>query len=163
MNRISKHDYYLGLAKEVAQRSTCIRNKYGAVLVKNDRVISTGYNGSPRGTVNCCDIGKCIRIEQSIPSGTRYETCRAVHAEANALLNANPVDRIDSTLYLYGVNISNESANISAQRSFMECCSMCKRLIINCQVKQVINYNSDNSINIIDVENDWVYSSREVI
>ena len=89
MDRINKLEYYLGIAEQVAKRSTCLRRQYGAVIVKNDEIISTGYNGAPRGMTNCCDSGECWRKANGIPHGTQYEACVAVHAEQNAISSAS--------------------------------------------------------------------------
>ena len=129
--RPTKEEYYLGIAKAVCKRSTCLRRHYGAVLVKDDRIISTGYNGAARGNVNCCDKGTCIREEQNIPHGCNYELCEAVHAEANAIINGNPSDMIGSTLYLYG-----EDANGNQIEG--KPCKMCERLIRNARIENVI-------------------------
>ena len=138
MLRPSKDDYYLNLAMDVAKRSTCLRRKYGAVIVKDDRIISTGYNGAPRGQINCNDKGICLRQEMKIPSGERYELCRAVHAEANAIIHATYTDMIGSTLYLCGVDaISNVPLPVS------EPCAMCKRMILNAQIKRVVSRNNN--------------------
>lgn len=155
--RVSKDEYYLNIAYEVSQRSTCLRAKYGAVIVKDDRIISTGYNGAPRGRDNCIDIGECLRVKNSIPSGTRYETCRAVHAEANAIMNSNPTDRQGSIMYLSGQVVSNSD---NSQRSFMECCEMCKRLIINSGISEV-RYMDGSHLKIIKVEK-WIFSEKKV-
>lgn len=101
-NRKSKENYYLDIADAVLQRSTCLRRMYGAIIVRNDEIISTGYNGAPRGRINCTDAGRCARVEMKIPSGERYELCRSVHAEANAIISASRRDMIGSTLYLVG-------------------------------------------------------------
>ena len=98
--RKSKDEYYLNIAEAVLTRSTCLRRKYGAVIVKDDEIISTGYNGSPRGWDNCCDLGYCVRVQENIPHGQRYEECRSVHAEMNAIISASRRDMIGSTLYL---------------------------------------------------------------
>lgn len=129
--RPSKIDYYLGIAAEVSRRSTCNRRQYGAIIVKDDRIISTGYNGSARGDVNCCDEGVCYREANNIPHGQQYEKCRAVHAEANAIINANPSDMIGATLYLAG--FENGESMVDPQP-----CEMCRRLIANAQIKDVI-------------------------
>ena len=100
--RCSKKDYYLGIAKAVSARSTCLRRQYGAVIVKDDEIIATGYNGSPRGTTNCCDSGECWRAANGIPHGQQYEKCVAVHAEENAIISAARRDMIGAILYLYG-------------------------------------------------------------
>lgn len=128
--RISKTEYYLNIAKAVSMRSTCLRRQYGAVIVKDDVVISTGYNGSPRGSQNCCDTGECYREANNIPHGEQYEKCVAVHAEANAIISAARKDMIGATLYLYGREGEKE---IKA-----EPCLMCQRLIQNAGIDRVI-------------------------
>ena len=128
--RISKTEYYLGIAKSVSMRSTCLRRRYGAVIVKNDEIISTGYNGSPRGEKNCCDVGYCYRAVNNIPHGEQYEKCVAVHAEANAIISAARKDMIGATLYLYGREGNKE---IKA-----EPCLMCQRLIQNAGIGKII-------------------------
>ena len=90
-NRTNKQNYYLDIADAVLDRSTCLRKKYGAIIVRNDEIISTGYNGAPRGRKNCSDLGRCMREELKIPSGERYELCRSVHAEANAIISCEPI------------------------------------------------------------------------
>lgn len=128
--RISKTEYYLNIAKAVSMRSTCLRRQYGAVIVKDDVVISTGYNGSPRGSQNCCDTGECYREANNIPHGEQYEKCVAVHAEANAIISAARKDMIGATLYLYGREGNKE---IKA-----EPCLMCQRLIQNAGIDRVV-------------------------
>ena len=130
--RRDKHSYYLGIAEAVLKRSTCIRRKYGAVIVKDDEIISTGYNGAPRGWKNCCDAGYCYREREGIPHGERYEFCRSVHGESNAIISASRRDMIGATLYLAG-----REANGSPVQN-AEPCAMCKRLIINAGIKEVI-------------------------
>ena len=95
-SRTSKQNYYLDIADAVLERSTCLRRKYGAIIVRNDEIISTGYNGAPRGRRNCSDLGGCMREKLGIPSGERYELCRSVHAEANAIISASRRDMIGS-------------------------------------------------------------------
>lgn len=126
LERRDKINYYLDLAEIVGQRGTCLRRHYGAVIVKNDEVISTGYVGAPRGRKNCSDLGICIRQKMNVPRGERYELCRSVHAEANAIISASRGKMIGSTLYLVGkeVDTGNMSKNSNS-------CSMCKRMIIN--------------------------------
>lgn len=133
LDRISKKDYYLGIAEAVSKRSTCIRRQYGAVIVKNDEIISTGYNGSPRDTVNCCDVDYCWREVNGIAHGKEYESCLAVHAEQNAIISANRKDMIGSTLYLVGLENGQrmESDSVAA-------CKICARMIINSGVIEVI-------------------------
>ena len=133
MERISKRDYYLSIAAEVAKRSTCLRRQYGAVIVKNDEIIATGYNGAPRGDENCCDVGSCWRDRHNIPHGEQYEKCVAVHAEANAIISASRNEMIGSTLYLYGFEGFDKPIDNP------EPCIMCNRLIKNAGIEYVIN------------------------
>jgi len=129
--RPSKINYYFNIAKAVAERGTCLRRKYGAIIVKNDEIISTGYVGAPRGRANCCDVGYCKRQELNIPSGERYELCRSVHAEANAIISASRQEMIGSTLYLVGIeNDGNYNPNTKP-------CDMCERLIINAGIEKI--------------------------
>lgn len=137
MTRPSKHEYYIGIAEAVARRSTCLRRQYGAVIVKDDRIISTGYNGSARGLENCCDKGVCWREEHDIPHGQQYEKCQAVHAEANAIINANPTDMIGATLYLAGFEYGGPMY-------YPEPCEMCARLIVNAQIGKVVTRDGFN-------------------
>ena len=125
-NRTSKQNYYLDIADAVLERSTCLRRKYGAIIVRNDEIISTGYNGAPRGRRNCSDLGCCTRESLHIPSGERYELCRSVHAEANAIISASRRDMIGATIYLVG-----RDARTNELLSDAMSCSMCKRQIIN--------------------------------
>lgn len=131
-NRISKEDMYLNCAENFAYRSTCLKRKYGAVLVKDDAVISTGYNGSPRGYENCCDIGDCPRIRREMHQGEGYGMCRAIHAEANALLNCSREQTIGADLYLAGVNPMDNSVHRAKP------CPICARTIIQAGVRNVI-------------------------
>lgn len=131
MNRISKDEYYLGIAAAVAQRSTCLRRRYGAVIIKNDEIISTGYNGAARGEPNCCDEGECWRARNNIPHGEQYEKCVAVHAEQNAIISAARRDMLGSTLYLAGFDQNGEMANPAP-------CVICSRLIKNAGIKDVV-------------------------
>ncbi len=133
MERITKRDYYLSIAAEVAKRSTCLRRQYGAVIVKNDEIIATGYNGAPRGDENCCDVGSCWRDRHNIPHGEQYEKCVAVHAEANAIISASRNEMIGSTLYLYGFEGFDKPIDNP------EPCIMCNRLIKNAGIEHVIN------------------------
>ncbi len=132
-NRPDKDHYYLNIAREVARRSTCLRRWFGAVIVKNDQIISTGYAGSARGTINCSDIGICPRQQAGIPRGERYELCRSVHAEMNAIIHAARIDMIGSTMYLVGLDSKDEKVIEAAKP-----CKICKRLIINAGIKTVI-------------------------
>ena len=132
MSRPTKDQYYIGIAEAVAKRSTCIRRQYGAVIVKNDRIVSTGYNGSPRNETNCCDLGSCWREDHGIPHGERYEKCMAVHAEMNAIINANPADMIGATLYLAGVEDGKQIEK-------PEPCLLCEKMIRNAQIRMVVS------------------------
>ncbi|MCI8372649.1 MAG: cytidine deaminase [Lachnospiraceae bacterium] len=150
MKRRDKINYYLDLAEVVAQRCTCLRRNYGAVIVKNDEVISTGYVGAPRGRKNCSDLGVCIRKELQIPRGERYELCRSVHAEANAIISASREQMIGSSMYLTGIEVDSGDY-IKDSNS----CSMCKRLIINAGIETV--YIRDDKENYRKVSvSDWV-------
>lgn len=148
--RRDKVNYYLDLAEVVAQRGTCLRRRYGAVIVKNDEVISTGYTGAPRGRKNCTDIGECIRHKMNIPRGERYELCRSVHAEANAIISAARDKMIGSTLYLAGTEV--ETGGIVRNSCS---CSMCKRLIINAGIESVYIRDTREDYRKIDVK-DWI-------
>lgn len=150
MVRRDKINYYLDLADVVSKRCTCLRRHYGAVIVKNDEVISTGYVGAPRGRKNCSDLGYCIRQQLNIPRGERYELCRSVHAEANAIISAERNKMIGSTLYLSGREVSN-GEYIKNSSS----CSMCKRMVINSGIKNVIIRDTENEYREINVQ-DWI-------
>ena len=126
MPRIDKTNYYLDIAQTVSERSTCLRRHYGAIIVQNDEIVSTGYNGAPRGRKNCIDLGYCTREAMNIPSGERYELCRSVHAEANAIISASRREVLGATLYMVCVNPKTREL-IAGSTS----CSMCRRLIIN--------------------------------
>ena len=137
--RRDKDNYYLDIAEVVLERSTCLRRQYGAVIVKDDEIISTGYTGSPRGKKNCCDIGECKRIKNNVPHGTDYTHCESVHAEQNAIISASRKDMIGSTLYLAGLetkDINNKQCICYVQNA--QPCSICKRLIINSGIEKVI-------------------------
>ena len=155
INRITKEDYYLNIAKAVSLRSTCLRRKYGAVIVKNDAIVSTGYNGAPRGTDNCCDTGECIRKKLNIPSGERYELCRSVHAEQNAIISANRNDTNGATLYLAGID-----ADTGLTIDTPDCCMMCKRVIINSGISTVIFLNGNGTHRIINIT-EWIKNQKE--
>ena len=156
MKRRDKVNYYLDLAEVVAQRSTCLRKKYGAVLVKNDEVISTGYVGAPRGRKNCCDVGECIRSRLNVPRGERYELCRSVHAEANAIKSASRDKMIGSSLYLTGIE-----ADTGKYVENAICCSMCKRLVINSGIKDVYLRDNKDDYRVIDVSK-WIENDESL-
>ena len=140
--RPSVDESFLDIAKSVAERSTCLRRRYGAVIVSRDgRIVSTGYNGAPRRRKNCCDLGSCKRAKLKIEPGTHYELCRAVHAEANAIINGNPLDMIGGTLYLSGVD---SDTNLPTKHMFP--CAMCQRMIINAQIREIVMESQDGTI-----------------
>ncbi|MFA6947948.1 MAG: dCMP deaminase family protein [Eubacteriales bacterium] len=143
MDRVSKENYYLDIAQMVAERGTCLRKHYGAVIVKNDVIISTGYNGAPRGRKNCCDLGYCMREKLNIPRGERYELCRSVHSEMNAVIAASRDELIGSVLYMTCVEPKN--GDIIGGTC---CCSMCKRVIINAGIERVIVRETKESFTV---------------
>lgn len=147
MERVDKINYYLDLAESVSQRGTCLRRNFGAVIINNDEVISTGYVGAPRGRRNCCDMKMCIREKLNIPRGERYELCRSVHAEQNAIISARRKDMIGATLYLVGIEYATKEYVKNARP-----CSFCKRMIINSGIKQIICRESKDEFTTIDVE-----------
>ena len=150
MERVTKHNYYLDIAQTVAERSTCLRKMFGAIIVKNDSIISTGYNGAPRGRQNCSDLGWCLREKHNIPSGERYELCRSVHAEANAIIVAPREEMIGATLYMVCKDPKGGSL-VPGTNS----CSMCKRFIINAGISTVVIRDTEDEYRVIDVQ-DWV-------
>ena len=131
--RISKENYYLDIAETVLERATCLRRVYGAIIVKNDEIISTGYNGAPRGRCNCVDMGVCTREVLQVPRGERYELCRSVHAEANAIISASRRDMVGATMYLVGRNAQTHELLTDATS-----CAMCRRLVINSGIEKVV-------------------------
>ena len=156
MERRDKTNYYLDLAEMVAQRCTCLRRHYGAVIVKNDEVISTGYVGAPRGRKNCTDIGECVRRKMGVPRGERYELCRSVHAEANAIISASRDKMIGSSMYLTGIEVDTENYIENASS-----CSMCKRLIINAGIEKVYIRDTKEGYRMILVR-DWVENDESI-
>lgn len=151
MERRDKINYYLDIAEAVAARCTCLRRHYGAIIVKNDQIISTGYVGAPRGRQNCNDLGYCARERHNIPRGERYELCRSVHAEANAIIHASRAEMIDSTLYLVGKEVSTGDYVQLANS-----CAMCKRMIINAGISTVIIRDSSENFRVVRVYDQWV-------
>ena len=148
--RRDKTNYYLDLAEVVSKRCTCLRRWYGAVIVKNDEVISTGYVGAPRGRENCSDLGYCLRKKMDIPRGQRFELCRSVHAEANAIICAPRRDMLGADLYLVGTEVDTGDYIENAVG-----CSMCKRMVVSAGIARVIIRDSKERYRVIDV-NDWV-------
>ena len=157
MERRDKINYYLDLAEVVAQRGTCLRRHYGAVIVKNDEVISTGYVGAPRGRKNCSDLGYCIRQQMRVPRGERYELCRSVHAEANAIISASRAKMIGSSMYLTGVEVSTGEYVKNGTS-----CSMCRRMIINAGIEKVYIRDTKNNYRTVDVR-DWVEDDESIL
>ena len=150
MRRIDKENYYLDIAETVLERSTCLRRCYGAIIVKNDEIVSTGYNGAPRGRKNCMDLGYCTREALNIPSGERYELCRSVHAEMNAIISASRRDLLGATMYLAGRD--------SATGQLLEhatSCTKCRRMIINAGIERVVIRNTPRDYSVVHVE-DWI-------
>ena len=156
MERISKENYYLDIAETVLERATCLRRVYGAIIVKNDEIISTGYNGAPRGRKNCVDMGFCTREAMQVPRGQRYELCRSVHAEANAIISASRRDMVGSTLYLVG-----KDARTGQLLGDATSCAMCRRQVINAGIRQVIIRKTKTDFETVDV-NDWVQQEDDV-
>ena len=154
--RVNKENYYLDIADAVLNRSTCMRRKYGAIIVKNDEILSTGYNGAPRGRRNCSDLGRCTRETLRIPSGERYELCRSVHAEANAIISASRRDMIGASIYLVGRDARTGELLHDAMS-----CSMCKRQIINAGIDRVIIRTGETEYITIPVS-DWVENDDSI-
>jgi dCMP deaminase len=152
--RPSKEEYYLQIAEEVAARSNCLSSKFGAIIVREDQIISTGYNGAPRKTRDCIDRGSCLRREIKVPSGHRYELCRSVHAEQNALVNAARagVSLLNGDLYMYGVKVSGDQRK--PINSFP--CFICKKMLINAGIGRVIARTEDGKVKVFDVQKDWI-------
>mgnify|MGYP001014075621 FL=1 len=146
MERRDKYNYYLDIAETVLERGTCLRRNYGAIIVNNDEIISTGYSGAPRGRENCCNLGYCIRQKLNIPRGQNYEKCRSVHAEANCIISASRRDMIGATLYLVGKDMESGEYVSNANS-----CSMCKRLILNSGIDRIIIRDTSDRYRAIEV------------
>ena len=150
MDRISKENYYLDIAETVLERATCLRRVYGAIIVKNDEIISTGYNGAPRGRANCVDMGYCSREAMKVPRGERDELCRSVHAEANAIISASRRDMVGGTIYLVG-----RDARTGELLSDATSCPMCRRMVINSGLSRVVIRQTKTEFDVMDVQ-EWV-------
>lgn len=150
MNRIDKENYYLDIAGTVLERSTCLRRCYGAIIVQHDEIVSTGYNGAPRGRKNCMDLGHCTREVMKIPSGERYELCRSVHAEANAIISASRRDMAGGTLYLVG-----RDAQTGELLGDATSCAMCRRMVINAGLARVVIRRTRTEFDVVMVS-DWI-------
>ena len=156
MERRDKINYYLDIAEVVSQRSTCLRRHYGAVIVKNDEVIATGYTGAPRGRKNCSDLGFCMREKLKVPRGERYELCRSVHAEQNAIISASREELIGSDIYLVGIETRDGSYVENASS-----CAMCKRVIINAGVEKVYIRDDKDKFRVVDVS-EWIENDDSI-
>ncbi len=156
MKRTDKKNYYLDIAETVLERGTCLRRNFGAIIVNNDQIVSTGYTGAPRGRKNCIDIGVCVREKNNIPRGERYELCRSVHAEANAIIHASRDAMLGSTLYLVG-----KDAKTGAYVENASACSMCKRMIINAGIKKIIIRNTKTRFTAIYVD-EWIQNDESL-
>ena len=150
MERISKENYYLDIAETVLERATCLRRVYGAIIVKNDEIISTGYNGAPRGRANCVDMGYCSREAMNVPRGERYELCRSVHAEANAIISASRRDMVGGTIYLVGRNAATGELLPDATSRLM-----CRRMVINAGLERVVIRRTKTEFEVVPVET-WI-------
>jgi dCMP deaminase len=136
-------EYFINIAKAVSRRATCLRRKYGAVITKDNIIVSTGYNGAPAGMKDCLEVGKCTRKELQIPHGERYELCHSVHAEANAIIRASVDELNGSTIYISGLDEFDEECN-------SEPCMMCKRMILNAKIKKVVYSDGNGGFKIIN-------------
>lgn len=150
MERRDRENYYLDIAQAVLSRGTCLRRNFGAIIVKHDQILSTGYAGAPRGRQNCSDLGFCLREKMNIPRGERYELCRSVHAEANAIIHASREQMLGATLYLVGREAATGELIPDANS-----CTMCKRMIINAGIEKVVIRRDMDTYDIIDVQQ-WV-------
>jgi dCMP deaminase len=124
-------DYFIDIARSVSRRATCLRRRYGAVIAKDNIIISTGYNGAPRGMVDCLEAGKCTRKELQVPHGERYELCHSVHAEANAIIRASMHEMEGASIYISGVDDAGRECD-------SEPCMMCKRMALNARIARVV-------------------------
>ena len=156
MMRRDKENYYLDIAETVLERGTCLRRNYGAIIVNHDEIVSTGYVGAPRGRRNCIDTGVCVRESLKVPRGERYELCRSVHAEANAVISASRNEMIGATLYLVG-----KDARTGEYVENASSCSMCKRLIINAGiVRVVVRLNRDEYSSVYSEQ--WIQDDESL-
>ncbi len=149
MERVSKENYYLDIAQTVAERATCLRRKFGAIIVKNDVIVSTGYNGAPRGRKNCSDLGYCYREQMQIPRGERYELCRSVHAEQNAIIAAPREQMLGATLYM-ACTLPDGTL-----QSGTNSCMMCKRTILNAGISTVVVRDTPTEYRVVNVQ-EWI-------
>jgi len=154
--RVSKDDYYLGIAGEVAKRSTCFRRSIGAIIVRDDQIVSTGYVGAPRKTKDSLTHGFCLRDRLAIPHGQRYELCRSVHAEQNAIINAARagVSLLGGDMYIFGLDIATD------KRIDAFPCFICKKMIINCGLRRVVCSTESGGANIFTIDG-WIKDWQE--
>ena len=150
MKRIEKENYYLDIAQTVLERSTCLRRCYGAIIVRNDEIVATGYNGAPRGRKNCVDLGFCVREQMRVPRGERYELCRSVHAEANAIISASRRDMVGGTIYLVG-----RDARTGELLADATSCLMCRRMVINAGLEKVVIRRTETEFETVPVA-EWI-------
>ena len=151
MPRIDKENYYLDIAQAALERSTCLRRRYGAIIVQNDEIISTGYNGAPRGRINCADLAYCAREALNVPSGERYELCRSVHAEANAIISAARREMLGATLYM-----ACRDAKTGELVAHSTSCSMCRRMMINAGITRLVVRDTPTEYRVVDIQKEWV-------
>ena len=151
MSRIDKENYYLDIAQAALERSTCLRRRYGAIIVQNDEIISTGYNGAPRGRINCADLAYCAREALNVPSGERYELCRSVHAEANAIISAARREMLGATLYM-----ACRDPKTGELVPHSTSCSMCRRLMINAGIARLVVRDTPTEYRVVDIQKEWV-------
>lgn len=140
-------EYFINIAKAVSSRATCLRRKYGAIITKENIIVSTGYNGAPSGMKDCFEVGKCTRKELQIPHGERYELCHSVHAEANAIIRASVDELRGATIYISGSDGKNEC--------YAEPCMMCKRMILNSRIVKVV-YSDGNEGFVVVNPSKWL-------
>ncbi|OHE61192.1 MAG: cytidine deaminase [Thermodesulfovibrio sp. RBG_19FT_COMBO_42_12] len=141
-------EYFIGIARAVSARATCLRRKYGAVITKDNIIVSTGYNGAPAGMKDCLEVGKCTRKELQIPHGERYELCHSVHAEANAIIRASVDELRGSTMYILGIDEKGSECN-------SEPCMMCKRMMLNSRIAKVVFSDGNNGFVVVDPK-EWL-------
>lgn len=142
------HDYFLDIARSVSRRATCLRRKYGAVITRDNNIVSTGYNGAPRGMVDCLEVGKCTRMMLDIPHGQRYELCHSVHAEANAIIRASMHELDGATIYISGTDEKGKECDSAP-------CMMCKRMVLNARIALVVYCDGKGAHHVVSPE-DWL-------
>ena len=157
MERTDKINYYLDMAEVASERGTCLRRNFGAIIVKNDEIISTGYTGAPRGRQNCCDLKYCLREKLNVARGERYELCRSVHAEQNAIISAARKDMIGATLFMVGKDAKTGEIVPNSNS-----CAMCKRVIINAGIKDIYIRDSKDEYRHIDVQKDFIENDESL-